>query len=281
MSTKTQIANLTMVRIGEALFVDVDTDGTTTANEFNAVWDCILEETLGIGPEEGWLFAKWDISDVNVDNSAITAFADNSGSTLVTSASHGLVTGDLACITGTTSYNGDHTITKVSDDTFSIAVTFVADDATGTVQWTSKRHKFRFARPTSIRVTEVYDGGAPVVDWTRRENWILTNLVSDDVEMDYIRTVADLTITDFPPQFTQVMWRKMAIHLLYSRTQSKALQDTLTDELEEVYLPRAKGMDAREKYVQEQDQSWVLRGHRGGVNSGFNLPNIPGTRGIR
>jgi hypothetical protein len=104
--------------------------------------------------------------------------------------------------------------------------------------------------------------------------------VNDDVEMDYIRVLADLTVTDFPPHFVDVLWRQLAIHLLYTRTQSQRLQDRLTEEIEEVYLPRAKGMDAREKFVQEQDQSWVLRGHRGGfnngLNNGFNLPNIPG-----
>ena len=277
MSTKTQIGNLVNVRIGEKLFVDVDTDGTTPADEFNAIWEPIVEEALGIGPEEGWLFARWNVSQVNVDNTAITAFAlATATATTVTSEAHGLVTGDLSCITGTTSYNGEHTITKVDADNFTIVVTFVADDATGTVQWTSNRHKFRFARPTSIRVTEVYDGGVPVIDWTRFSNWILTNLVDDDVEMDYIRVLADLVVTDFPSQFIEVLWRKIAIQMLYARTQSRPLQDRLTEELEEIYLPRAKGMDAREKFVQEQDQSWVLRGHTGGVNSGFNLPNIPG-----
>ncbi len=265
MSSKTQIGNLAMVRIGEALFVDVDADGTTAADEFNAIWQPILEETLGIGPEKGWGFAKWETSDVNVDNTSITAFADYSGTVagtvLVTSAAHGLVTGDLATISGTTNYNSDYSITFVATDTFYIVEDFVADDATGTVQWTSLRLAFRYARPTSTRVTDVYDGGVPIDDWVRKGNWILTNLTSDDVEMDYIRAVADLTVSTFPAHFNEVMWRKMAIHMLYSRVQSRALQEQLISELEQIYLPRAIGMDSREKFVQEESAAWTDAGH--------------------
>ncbi len=276
MSTKTNIANLVAVRIGLAIFTDVDVDATVPANEFNAVWNAVLEEALELGPEEGWEFARWHVSDVDVDNSAITAFADGgSGTVDASSTAHQLVVGDLVTIKDGSigAYDGDHTVTVIDDaNTFTFVDTFTATE-TATAQWTSKRRRFRYARPTSIRVTEVYDEGVPVPDWTRKENWIFTDLVEDDVEMDYIRAVADLTITNFPPHFIEVMWRKMAIHMLYTRTQNQKLQDRLTEEIEEVYLPRAIGMDAREQFVHEQDQSWVLAG-RGGRNNDFNLPNL-------
>jgi hypothetical protein len=67
---------------------------------------------------------------------SITAFADyNStvvGTTLVTSNTHGLVTGMYIIISGTTNYNGEYYVTRVNDNTFYITKTFVADDATGT-----------------------------------------------------------------------------------------------------------------------------------------------------
>ena len=53
MATKTQTANKTMINLGEAIFTDVDADGTTPADEFNALWDSTLEDTLTTGPEEG------------------------------------------------------------------------------------------------------------------------------------------------------------------------------------------------------------------------------------
>lgn len=66
---------------------------------------------------------------------AITAFADYSGTVpgtvLVTDVGHGLLTGMTVTILGTTNYNGTFTITKVSNDTFYITDTWVADDATG------------------------------------------------------------------------------------------------------------------------------------------------------
>ena len=203
--------------------------------------------------------------NVIVDSTSIAACADYTGTVagtvLVTSAAHGLVTGDLATISGTTNYNSDYSITFVATNTFYIVEDFVADDATGTVQWTSLRLAFRYARPTSTRVTDVYDGGVPIDDWVRKGNWILTNLTSDDVEMDYIRAVADLTVTEFPAHFNEVQWRKMAIHMLYSRVQSRALQEQLITELEQIYLPRAIGMDSREKFVQEESQAWTAAGH--------------------
>lgn len=69
----------------------------------------------------------------------ITAFANYggtvSGTVKATSASHGLVTGDMATIAGTTSYNGDFSVTKVDANNFYFTDTWVADDATGTVTW--------------------------------------------------------------------------------------------------------------------------------------------------
>jgi len=64
---------------------------------------------------------------------SITVFSDNgSGGTTVKSLSHGLTIEQVAEITGTTSYNGvQQDIFSVTDSTFDINVTFVADDATG------------------------------------------------------------------------------------------------------------------------------------------------------
>jgi hypothetical protein len=67
---------------------------------------------------------------------AITAFTDYSGTvagtTLVTSNTHGLTTGQYISITGTTNYNGIYKATWVNDNTFYIVIAWVADDATGT-----------------------------------------------------------------------------------------------------------------------------------------------------
>lgn len=67
----------------------------------------------------------------------ITAYADYSGTVagavLVTDAGHGLSTGDIITIRGTTNYNGIFSVTVVSVDTFYIIDTWVADD--GASDW--------------------------------------------------------------------------------------------------------------------------------------------------
>ena len=65
----------------------------------------------------------------------LSAFAngtdgDNSDVT-VTSVGHGFSNGDSVIITGTSNYNGTHTIDQVTADTFDIEDTFVSDETTG------------------------------------------------------------------------------------------------------------------------------------------------------
>ena len=68
---------------------------------------------------------------------AITAFADYSGTVagtvLATSGTHGLSTGEIITIRGTTNYNGVSSVTVVSIDTFYFTDTWVADD--GASDW--------------------------------------------------------------------------------------------------------------------------------------------------
>lgn len=71
------------------------------------------------------------------EDKTITAFADaGGGQVTVTSVNHNIPTGNSVDITGTTSYNGNFQITNVTTNTFEITDTFVADDATGTINAT-------------------------------------------------------------------------------------------------------------------------------------------------
>tara|TARA_Y100000310_G_C20658590_1_gene803395 strand:+ start:1185 stop:2378 length:1194 start_codon:yes stop_codon:yes gene_type:complete len=73
-------------------------------------------------------------TEVPLLSGSITAFASGSN-TLVTSASHGLETGQRIEITGTTNYNDDSlVVTVIGANTFNIPTAFVSDDATGS--WT-------------------------------------------------------------------------------------------------------------------------------------------------
>jgi len=99
---------------------------------------------------------------------AITAFAQQGANTRVTSNGHGLVAGSRVNISGTTSYNGDFNVVAVpSGNQFDIAVTFVANDATGTMKHRRSRNvtagfgtnKYNAGAPTTARgvLTTTYD----------------------------------------------------------------------------------------------------------------------------
>lgn len=60
-----------------------------------------------------------------------TLFEDGTGKILATCVAHGLVTNDIIVVTGTTSYNGTWTITKVDADSFTFVDTYVADETSG------------------------------------------------------------------------------------------------------------------------------------------------------
>jgi hypothetical protein len=280
MASKTAIANKTMINIGEAIFVDVDSDGTTPANEFNALWTATLEDALTTGPEQGYAFSQWSTSEIDVNNTAITAFADYSGTVTgtvkATSTAHDLLTGDAANIKDGSigAYDSCQIITRIDADNFYFTATFSATE-TATAQWTSEKLAYRYARPSVLQVTRVCVGGLDISDWKRRGNYILTNREDTSVAMDYIKAVADLTVTEFPQWFNEIVWRKMAIGMVYSRVQSLGFRDRLIQEIEQIYIPRAKGMDAREQFVQESSNSWVSTGHSTGIEGDFPLGLFP------
>jgi len=59
--------------------------------------------------------------------SAITS--DAGAATIFTDVAHGLVTGDVITIAGTTSYNDEYVVAVLTEDTFSIEEAFVADES--------------------------------------------------------------------------------------------------------------------------------------------------------
>ncbi len=278
MATKVQIYNLALLRLGEALLT-ATADDSNTARVCNAIFDQVLEETLAAGPEFGWLFASRRGS-VDVNNTAITAVTDHSstvsGTVLVSSTGHDLQSGDTAAITDTTDYDGNHVITVVSVDTFYFTATFTTT-RTGTVQWTSDRFAFRYPKPTSLRVTSVQSGGAELIDWRREDIYLLTNLEDTTIVVRYVQNVLqgnDDNTSLFPPHFVKVLYMNMAAHLAYDLVQNRTLSDKLLQELEIVHMPRAVALDAKELFVEEDNQAWRDVGHTGGTGQGFNLPKI-------
>ena len=261
MSSKTDIANWAMLKIGESIFTDVDTDGTATADKFNAIYTISLEDILDNGPEKGWKFANRIFHGIDRDSDPITALAQaTSTTTTVTATTHTLIAGDMVLLADT-NIDGTYDVNSVSTTvSFIVTATFIATD-TGTAYWTSEEFAYRFSRPSCIRVTDVKVGGLGLTDWKRKGEWIVTNQEDTEVDMDYIAAVADLTVTNFPPHFVNAFRMKLAADLAYDLVQNSALGDRILSEYLEIVLPRAIGMDNREQFVKEKSSSWVDAGH--------------------
>ena len=169
--------------------------------------------------------------------------------------------GETVCISGTTSYNGTWVITYVDDENYKIETAFVADDATGTSNWTSEQYIYRFAIPTSLRIASVQIGGVDITDWVREGAYILTNQESTQLDMAYVYSVTDTSL--FPSHFVDALWLSLAVELTYDIIQSSAHSERLITELIDIVLPKAIAMDEQERYIEEEDQSWVEAGHIG------------------
>lgn len=96
------------------------------ADQFHAV-----VTANGTGAGQGFSF-------VNGATATVLSFADYSGTEAgtvkcTTTAPHGMLTGDIVTIVGTTNYNGAFEITKIDEDEFYFTDTWVANDAAGTV----------------------------------------------------------------------------------------------------------------------------------------------------
>ncbi len=262
-TSKTSIANWSMLKVGEAIFTDVDTDGTATADKVNAIWDLSLEDALDGGPEKGWRFANRTFHCIQRDSITVTALAQASSTTTTVTGTHTLIAGDKVTLGTDLNIAGTYVVNSVSTTvSFVVTATFTVTD-TGTAYWTSEEFAYRFARPTSTRITSFKVGGVELKDWTRKGSWILTNQESNEVDMDYIygHTAATLDVANFPAHFVNALRLKLASDLAYDLVQNSALGERLLLEYEEIVLPRAIGMDNREIYVQEFSDSWVAAGH--------------------
>ena len=253
---KLQIYNLTLTRLG-ANRLDSITEDSDDRRKLDAMYPQILEELTAQGPQLGWKFATTRTA-VDVSSTAITAFADYSGTVSgtvsCTAAEHGLDSGERVNISGTTNYNSDYVIERIDDNTFYFTKTFVADDATGTVRWTSFEYAYRYAVPANLRLISVQVASFELIDWVREDDYILTNQEDTTVDMKYVFSVT--TTTRFPPYFTKVLYLSLALELAYSIIQSATFLERLINEVERIQLPRAIARDEKEQYVQESSSSW-------------------------
>ena len=256
--TKTQICNMAMLKIGQTIFTDVDTDGTPTSLKCVAAYSPVLEEALTTGPQKGWKFARRR-NRISVDSITITAFASASATTTTVTGTHALVAGDIVVIEDTTNYDGEYEVVSVSTTvSFVITKAYVADDATGTAKWTSDSYEYRFPLPTMLRLVSVTVGGAELTDWIREGAYILTNQESDELDIQYVQSITTESL--FPSHFAKVFYMMLAYHLSFDIVQSKEHSNAVFEELYGQVMPKAMALDEQEQYVEEESHSWVEAG---------------------
>ena len=142
---------------------------TTMTNMFSSnIW--------GSANYDAALSAWADLPDTDLKTQAITSFAAGAGggsNTLVTSNNHGMVAGSRVNISGTINYNGDYNVVGlVLPNEFQIGVTFVGNDATGTM-----KHR-RSRNVTANFGTNKYSSGVPATKravLTSTYGWTITD----------------------------------------------------------------------------------------------------------
>jgi len=261
-----EIYNLALVRLGEDRLATIE-DDSEPRRKLDAIYDNILEQVTVAGPQKGWKFAKVELP-VSVDSASITFIHDYesevSGTILIVSAAHGLITGDLAIISGTTNYDDEYQVTVVDADALYVTATFVAvGDYVGrtdvTISWTSADYAYRYAIPSaSKRVVKASVLGIELTDWITRGEWVLTSLEDEKIWIEYVQSITTTTL--FPAHFTKVLVLSLAVELSYNLIQSSIHSERLLIELQDIVLPKAIALDEQEKYVKESSDSWVDAG---------------------
>lgn len=111
-----------------------------------------------------------------------------------------------------------------------------------------------FIAPISVQV-----GGIELTDWIREGDWILTNDEDEEIDLVYVKRITD--VAKYPSHFVKVLWNRLAAELSIAIVSTNApLKKEIQAELETIILPRAKGLDEREKYVEESNTDWVNAG---------------------
>jgi len=146
---------------------------------------------------------------------AISAFANYgatvTGTVKATASGHGLATGDIVTISGTTSYNETFEITKISSSEFYFTDTWVANDGSSILQkvgvitlgradvkvilYTNLKYYYRFSatQPSASNGQLVATTDLFVANTTEKELYVPHGLVDHEGESIYLLLLATAT----------------------------------------------------------------------------------------
>jgi len=140
---------------------------------------------------------------------------------------------------------------------------FAREQATISVDADSpdSQYDYRYKLPDDLlRIDRVHADGMDYTDWVRQGQYILTNQVDDEINLNYVKRV---TITGlFPPHFIKVLYTMLAFELAFNIVKNTNLANSLYAELKSSVLPKAIAMDERDQYVEEENHAWIDAGRR-------------------
>lgn len=118
---------------------------------------------------------------------------------------------------------------------------------------------YRFAVPNDcLRPVEVQVDGLGLTDWIREGDYILTNEEDSEIDMVYVKRVTETG--KFPPHFVKVLYYSLAVALAERTTKDTELGSRIYQKLQTIVLPKAIGIDSKEFYVEESNNSWQEAG---------------------
>jgi len=253
-ATETAICNLALQRMGHEQIDDID--GTDALEvKCNLIYDQCRDELLTSGPKDGWKFATRTYHGIDREEFTITAIAQsvNDDDWITVTATHTLVVGDMVTLDDT-AYDDDYDVEAISTTTtFDVEADFDATD-TGTAYWTSEKRGYRYLIPTSEKVVSVCVDGAELTDWKQEGKYLLTDLESDEIDVEIVTSITDVTL--FPDWFVKVLYLKMAKELIYNLNQDLNAVQLLEVDLKEA-MDDAIFKDSQGKYVQEESSALV------------------------
>lgn len=115
----------------------------------------------------------------------------------------------------------------------------------------AKQYKYLLpANPYCLLVRKFNTG---LMDYDLQGRWIFSD--EPTCELVYTKRITDTN--EFTPLFIEAIYTQLAVKLTFPLKQSKSLREELIHYLEMVVLPRAKGREASQAYVdQSKRRNW-------------------------
>ncbi len=252
LTTSTQIANLALQRVGEKV-VTLITDNNERARNVNLIYQFELDDLTA---SYKWRFARRRTT-ISLATTAITSFADAGGGLVtVNSTAHGLLDKENANISSGSvgSYDGDHLITLVDANSYTITATFVSTE-TATSRWTSDQWEWRFALPTDLEKFVQVESGISE-DYKVEGAFIVTNAADDNLILVYDRKISDVSL--MPTFFIRLLYMRIGSEIMPRRKgDDPAFKDRFDRDLFEADR-EARRKDRQQDFEDDQGAFTIL-----------------------